>query len=140
MCAHSLLPALLLNCITDAVGATAVVFVVDAADRARIGEAAAAIATHVTGVDELKGQPLLIAANKQDLPGAMTHAEIVDALDLKAMRRPWHVVVRVDLPPMTFSLTRRPAHLWRVRCRPRDVLGLDPPSCCRGDNSQPRST
>jgi hypothetical protein len=127
-------------CATDAVGAAAIVFVVDAADRAHIGDAADAIATHVTGVDELEGRPLLVAANKQDLPGAMTHAEIVDALDLKAPRGPWHVVVRVDLAPMTFSLTHRPAHLWRVRCRPRDVLGLDSPSCCRGDNSRPHST
>jgi signal recognition particle receptor subunit beta len=38
--------------------------------------------------------PLLVLANKQDLPNTMTNAEIIAALDLSSLRRPWHIVVR----------------------------------------------
>lgn len=40
--------------------------------------------------EELKDIPLLVMANKQDLPNAMSIAEITDKLDLHKIRgNPW---------------------------------------------------
>lgn len=42
--------------------------------------------------DELKGVMVLVFANKQDLPGATSAAELSSALGLTQLRdRPWHI-------------------------------------------------
>jgi ADP-ribosylation factor protein 1 len=55
--------------------AKAVIFVVDSNDRARIDEACQEL-HRMTNEDELKHKPVLIFANKQDLPDAMTLDEL----------------------------------------------------------------
>jgi len=45
--------------------------------------------------EDLAGVPVLVFANKQDLLGAMTGAEIMEALELTALKDRWvHVEVR----------------------------------------------
>jgi len=45
--------------------------------------------------EELAGVPVLVFANKQDLLGAMTGAEIMEALELTVLKDRWvHVEVR----------------------------------------------
>jgi ADP-ribosylation factor protein 1 len=55
--------------------AKAVIFVVDSNDRAGIDEACQEL-HRMTNEDELKHKPVLIFANKQDLPDAMTLDEL----------------------------------------------------------------
>eukprot|EP00929_Paragymnodinium_shiwhaense_P123745 TRINITY_DN979_c0_g1_i3.p1 TRINITY_DN979_c0_g1~~TRINITY_DN979_c0_g1_i3.p1 ORF type:complete len:187 (+),score=48.22 TRINITY_DN979_c0_g1_i3:108-668(+) len=68
-----------------------VIFVVDSSDRERIAEAAKELHA-VIGDDEMRGTALLVFANKQDLPQAMSAAEIVEKLELSQMRsHPWFI-------------------------------------------------
>jgi small GTP-binding protein len=64
--------------------AHAVVFVVDAADHARFPDAAACLADAARAGAGLAGKPLLVFANKQDLPGAASAAEVSRALGVDA--------------------------------------------------------
>eukprot|EP00933_Yihiella_yeosuensis_P016665 TRINITY_DN1413_c0_g1_i3.p1 TRINITY_DN1413_c0_g1~~TRINITY_DN1413_c0_g1_i3.p1 ORF type:complete len:242 (-),score=37.39 TRINITY_DN1413_c0_g1_i3:88-813(-) len=67
----------------------AVVFVVDSADKDFIENASYEI-QKLLDVEELNQLPLLILANKQDLPAAMPVEEVVDKLKLHAIRnRTW---------------------------------------------------
>lgn len=59
---------------------------VDSNDRERIHEARDELA-RMTNEDELRGVPVLIFANKQDLPNAMSVAEVVEALNLNQQLR-----------------------------------------------------
>ncbi|KAJ3169960.1 ADP-ribosylation factor-like protein 13B [Geranomyces variabilis] len=59
--------------------ACACIYVVDSADRERIAEAAEVLAD-VYGHERMKDKPLLVLANKQDLPQAMSADELRDAL------------------------------------------------------------
>eukprot|EP00727_Mastigamoeba_balamuthi_P013662 m51a1_g8919 putative adp-ribosylation factor-like protein 1 (186) ;mRNA; f:806035-807161 len=69
----------------------AVVFVVDSADRARVGIAREELHT-ILEEEELRDAVLLVFANKQDLPGALAEAEVSDALGLPALRnRQWAI-------------------------------------------------
>ncbi|RUS22621.1 putative ADP ribosylation factor 1 [Endogone sp. FLAS-F59071] len=72
----------------------AVVFVVDSADRDpdRIATAREEL-TYLFREDELKDAAMLVLANKQDLPNAMSPGELADALGLADMGRgrSWHV-------------------------------------------------
>jgi len=73
-------------------GSRGIIFIVDAADRDRIDEAREelwAIMTH----EELMDAPVLVLANKQDLPKAAAPAAVADKLDLCKLPRgrPWHV-------------------------------------------------
>lgn len=62
---------------------------VDSADRERLDEAGDELHRALSET-ELEGAPVLILANKQDLPGHMTMQEVVQALDLHSLRnRPW---------------------------------------------------
>eukprot|EP00892_Ulva_mutabilis_P012699 jgi/Ulvmu1/9801/UM056_0041.1 len=61
--------------------AHAVVYVVDAADEERIFESKAALAK-VLGHRDLVSAPLLVLANKQDLPGSMGPAAVASELGL----------------------------------------------------------
>jgi len=68
-----------------------VIFVVDSNDRERINEAALEI-QKVLREDELRDASLLVLANKQDLPNAMSVAEITDKLGLHSLRsRQWYI-------------------------------------------------
>lgn len=59
----------------------AVVYVIDSADRERL-EVAKQELDLMLNEEELKGVPVLILANKQDLPNAMNEQEICNGLGL----------------------------------------------------------
>ncbi|XP_064417227.1 ADP-ribosylation factor 4 [Latimeria chalumnae] len=67
------------------------IFVVDSNDRERIQEAAEELKKMLLE-DELQGAVLLVLANKQDLPHAMSTSELTDKLELHTLRnRTWYV-------------------------------------------------
>nr|AIU47295.1 ADP ribosylation factor 4 [Penaeus monodon] len=67
------------------------IFVVDSNDKERITEASDELAKMLRE-DELRDAVLLVFANKQDLPNAMTAAELTDRLGLSQLRnRRWHI-------------------------------------------------
>ncbi|KAM9791360.1 ADP-ribosylation factor 3-like [Syngnathus typhle] len=67
------------------------IFVVDSNDRERCTEAREEL-MRMLAEDELRGAMLLVFANKQDLPNAMTAAEITDKLGLHSLRdRQWFI-------------------------------------------------
>lgn len=67
------------------------IFVVDSNDRERITEAEKELKSMLKE-DELRDAVVLVFANKQDLPNAMTAAELVDKLNLNSLRnRSWHI-------------------------------------------------
>jgi ADP-ribosylation factor protein 1 len=69
----------------------AVIFVVDSNDRDRVDTASEEL-NRLLNEHEIRDAVLLVFANKQDLPNAMSAAEITDKLGLKSLRaRPWHL-------------------------------------------------
>lgn len=67
------------------------IFVVDSNDRDRIEDAKEEL-HRMLNEEELRDAVVLVFANKQDLPNAMTVAEITDKLGLQSMRhRQWFV-------------------------------------------------
>merc|ERR1712060_380107 len=67
------------------------IFVVDSNDRDRVGEARDEL-HRMLMEDELRDAVLLVFANKQDLPNAMSAAEITDKLGLNSLRqRQWYI-------------------------------------------------
>ena len=64
----------------------AIVFIVDSNDRDRIGEVKEELHRFL-GEDELRDCALLVLANKQDLPNAMSVEELHKALDFDSIRR-----------------------------------------------------
>uniref|UniRef100_UPI0037E86BB0 ADP-ribosylation factor-like protein 11 n=1 Tax=Semicossyphus pulcher TaxID=241346 RepID=UPI0037E86BB0 len=69
----------------------ALVFVVDSTDRTRMPEAQKAL-KKVLADEKLRGIPLMVLANKKDLPDSMTIREISNQLDLPAhSERLWEV-------------------------------------------------
>ncbi|XP_074294014.1 ADP-ribosylation factor-like [Silene latifolia] len=67
------------------------IFVIDSNDRDRVIEARDEL-HKMLSEDELKDATLLVFANKQDLPNAMTVAEITDKLGLNSLRqRRWYI-------------------------------------------------
>jgi len=68
-----------------------VIFVVDSNDRDRIGEARDELQKMLSD-DQLRECVVLILANKQDLPNAMSAAEMTDKLSLHNLRqRNWFI-------------------------------------------------
>jgi len=69
----------------------AIIFVLDSADHHMLDEARMEL--HKTiGYQDNKDIPLLVLANKQDLPGAISEEEIAQALDLRSLPSPlWSV-------------------------------------------------
>ncbi|KAJ2771622.1 ADP-ribosylation factor-like protein 2 [Coemansia nantahalensis] len=61
-----------------------IIWVVDSADRRRMGDCAAELAA-LLKEDKLAGASLLVFANKQDIAGAMSDDDIKDALGLDAL-------------------------------------------------------
>merc|ERR1711934_253386 len=67
------------------------IFVVDSNDRDRIHETKDEL-HKILSEDDLRDAVLLVFANKQDLPNAMTAAEIADKLGLHALKqRHWYI-------------------------------------------------
>src|SRR3954447_6081247 len=67
------------------------IFVVDSNDRERINEAAEEL-NKMLSEDELRDAAVLVFANKQDLPNAMSVAEVTDKLGLHSIRnRKWYI-------------------------------------------------
>merc|ERR1712055_980920 len=67
------------------------IFVVDSNDRERISEAKDELQRMLTE-DELRDAHVLVFANKQDLPNAMTASELTDQLGLQSLRnRKWYI-------------------------------------------------
>lgn len=63
----------------------------DSNDRDRIGDARDEL-MRMLNEDELRDAVLLIFANKQDLPNAMSVAEIIEKMSLSSLtNRKWHV-------------------------------------------------
>ena len=72
-------------------GSHGVIFVVDTSDRHRIDTAREELAA-ILSADEMRGAVLLVYANKQDLPGALTSTEVADKLGLHSVRdREWYI-------------------------------------------------
>jgi ADP-ribosylation factor-like protein 2 len=70
------------------------IFVVDSADRRRMADCRAELAT-LLGQEKLAGATILIMANKQDLAGALSCDEIAEALELRSAafaKRHWQIV------------------------------------------------
>lgn len=77
--------------ISDYQNTQGIIYLVDSADVERIPEAREEM-NAVLSSDELSGAPLLVLANKQDLPGALNAAALTDKLGLNALRsRPWYI-------------------------------------------------
>jgi len=67
------------------------IFVVDSNDKERLGEAAAEL-NKMVNEDELKEATILVFANKQDLPNALSVSDITEKLQLHNLRgRKWYV-------------------------------------------------
>ncbi|KAJ3125938.1 Arf GTPase arl1 [Nowakowskiella sp. JEL0407] len=68
-----------------------IIYVVDSSDRDRLGTSKEELAAMLEE-EELKDASLLVLANKQDLDGAMTHAEVSQALGLTDLKnRQWTI-------------------------------------------------
>ncbi|XP_031631044.1 ADP-ribosylation factor 2-like [Contarinia nasturtii] len=71
--------------------AQGLIFVVDSNDPDRIAEAKKEL-NGLLKEDELRDAAVLVIANKQDLPNAMSTAELVEKLNLNQLwKRNWHV-------------------------------------------------
>ncbi|CAD7956371.1 unnamed protein product [Amoebophrya sp. A120] len=69
----------------------AIIYVVDSIDKERLQDAKEEL-NLMLGEEELQGVPLLILANKQDLPQAMNAAEVSEGLGLTEIRsRQWAI-------------------------------------------------
>ncbi|GAM28118.1 hypothetical protein SAMD00019534_112940 [Acytostelium subglobosum LB1] len=66
------------------------IFVVDSNDRERIQEGCDEL-QKMLNEDELRDAIVLVFCNKQDLPNAMSVAEVTDKLNLHALRRKWFI-------------------------------------------------
>ena len=70
-----------------------VIFVVDSNDTDRIQEVADTL-HDVLRYDDLTDSSVLILANKQDLPHALSASALVDKLRLHQVRQQWYIQVR----------------------------------------------
>lgn len=70
---------------------TGLIFVVDSVDQSRLLEAKTILEMLLSG-ENLLGVPVLVLANKQDLPNALSPSQVVTELDLQRISdRPWHI-------------------------------------------------
>ena len=71
---------------------TGVIVVIDSNDHDRLDEVKDFLRSYVLNSDELIGVPILFCANKQDLPNALSVAQLMDRLELNDIRdRPWFI-------------------------------------------------
>eukprot|EP00048_Salpingoeca_helianthica_P022446 m.18315 g.18315 ORF g.18315 m.18315 type:complete len:186 (-) comp7331_c0_seq1:38-595(-) len=66
-------------------GVNAIVYMLDAADTAKIGAAKEELHT-LLDKPQLGGIPLLVLGNKNDLPGALSVEQLIEAMGLKELR------------------------------------------------------
>ena len=66
-------------------GTDGLIFVVDSSDRDRINDARDEL-HHMLGEPEMEKAALLVLANKQDLPNAMSASDVMHALELQKMQ------------------------------------------------------
>jgi signal recognition particle receptor subunit beta len=73
-------------------GADALIFVVDSNDRERVEQAQCEL-HKLLAEDELRGATVLVYANKQDLPNAMSAAELKSKMEMSATRpdHDWYI-------------------------------------------------
>jgi ADP-ribosylation factor protein 1 len=72
-------------------GTHGLIYVVDSNDRHRIDTAREELDA-ILSTDEMRDAVVLVYANKQDLPGAMTTSEVAEKLHLHKMRdREWYI-------------------------------------------------
>merc|ERR1712187_201493 len=72
-------------------GMRGLIYVIDSSDRDRIEDAREEL-MHILNDEEMRDAVLLVFANKQDLPNAMTAAEVTEKLGLHMMRnREWFI-------------------------------------------------
>ncbi|CAE7723566.1 ARF1 [Symbiodinium sp. CCMP2592] len=71
-------------------GAKGLIFVVDSIDRDRIQKAREEF-NKMLRADEMRKAVVLVFANKQDLPNAMTTAEVTEKLGLNDLHRQWFI-------------------------------------------------
>ncbi|XP_042219561.1 ADP-ribosylation factor 3-like [Homarus americanus] len=69
---------------------SAIIYVVDSNDPDRLAESREELEL-VLQNEEVAGCSLLVLANKQDLPQAVSVARVTDVLNLRQMHRPWYV-------------------------------------------------
>lgn len=74
-------------------GSMGVVYVVDSADRSRFKEARAELWKYVIENPDVKDIPILVLANKQDLPEAASAGEVARALDLHKVTNHSYAIV-----------------------------------------------
>ncbi|OWF55418.1 ADP-ribosylation factor-like [Mizuhopecten yessoensis] len=73
-------------------GAEGLVYVVDSSDVQRMSEAKDELFGILNSPDMSASCPVVVIANKRDMPNAMKPSEIIDSMDLRSMRnRKWHV-------------------------------------------------
>eukprot|EP00051_Salpingoeca_urceolata_P032393 m.15506 g.15506 ORF g.15506 m.15506 type:complete len:189 (-) comp5035_c1_seq1:503-1069(-) len=75
-------------------GSCGLLFVVDSNDTQRIAEAKEEL-HGILDAAELRGCSVVVMANKQDLPDAMTPEKLTTALGLHDLRQPWRMVPTV---------------------------------------------
>lgn len=77
--------------VVDYTGTQGIIYVVDSNDRDRTSDAREEL-HHMLTDPELQNAPLLVLANKQDLPHALSTSEITDRLGLNGVRdRQWFI-------------------------------------------------
>jgi hypothetical protein len=97
-------------------GFSVIVYVVDAADHAKIDDAKGALYKHVLERPESGTMSLLMLSNKQDMAGTLGTHELIERFAPRGLKRPWHVVVRPHAP---VSACPADDDLGRYRGRPR---------------------
>ena len=71
-------------------GTNGLIYVVDSSDRDRIQDAKDEL-EKMLQEPEMENVVLLVLANKQDLPNAMTATEVTEKLDLRHVRQKWFI-------------------------------------------------
>jgi len=72
------------------IGTDALIWVVDSTDTMRLEESKEEM-LKVLQDEELRGAAVLVYANKQDLPTALSPKEIAGHLELHKLNQPWHI-------------------------------------------------
>ncbi|XP_055907431.1 ADP-ribosylation factor 2-like [Eupeodes corollae] len=68
----------------------AIIYVVDSSDRERIDKAESELSA-VLESDELRDAKILLLANKQDLPNALTPSQLADKMKMHDRKHEWYV-------------------------------------------------
>jgi ADP-ribosylation factor protein 1 len=71
-------------------GTDGLIFVVDSCDVSRMEEAQEQLHGILDSPD-MSGVPVVVMANKQDLPSALSAADLVSKLELRNLKNSWHV-------------------------------------------------